>query len=131
MLKCFNELKEALMNTPKFKEILLTRRQEIMNHSAQSIMTESENFPDELDQVTADAERDMVIRIERHKRENLLLINDALHRLQDGNFGTCKECEDQIELRRLIHNPLAVNCFSCQEDLEFQNSKFVPVKIID
>lgn len=119
------------MNLPKFKDILITRRQEIMNHSSRSIAAEAESFPDELDQVSADAERDMVIRIERHKRENLLLINDALHRLQDGNFGVCHECEDQIELRRLVHNPLAVNCFSCQEDLEIQNSKFVPVKIID
>jgi RNA polymerase-binding transcription factor DksA len=60
--------------------------------------------------------------IEWHNRETLeerlREINDAQDRLIDGGYGTCLECGDRIEPRRLAVNPAASLCISCQELLE-------------
>ena len=60
--------------------------------------------------------------IEWHNRETLeerlREINDAQDRLIDGGYGMCLECGDRIEPRRLVVNPAASLCISCQELLE-------------
>ena len=60
--------------------------------------------------------------IEWHNLETLETrlreINDAQDRLLDGNYGMCLECGDRIEPRRLLVNPAASLCLSCQELLE-------------
>lgn len=50
--------------------------------------------------------------------DRLREINDAQDRLLDGCYGVCLECGDRIEPRRLIVNPAASLCISCQELLE-------------
>ena len=60
--------------------------------------------------------------IEWHNRQTLedrlREINDAQDRLIDGGYGVCLECGDRIEPRRLVVNPAASLCISCQELLE-------------
>ena len=60
--------------------------------------------------------------IEWHNRQTLedrlREINDAQDRLIDGGYGMCLECGDRIEPRRLVVNPAASLCISCQELLE-------------
>ena len=60
--------------------------------------------------------------IEWHNRETLddrlREINDAQDRLLDGGYGMCLECGDRIEPGRLVVNPAASLCISCQELLE-------------
>jgi RNA polymerase-binding transcription factor len=57
--------------------------------------------------------------IEWHNRETLeerlREINNAQDRLIDGDYGTCVECGERIEPKRLAVNPAASLCISCQE----------------
>ncbi|MEK6704604.1 MAG: TraR/DksA family transcriptional regulator [Bdellovibrionota bacterium] len=73
---------------------------------------------DELDQATTDMEQSMRMRL--RNRENLYLkkINEALKRIEDGIFGQCEECGEEIELRRLEARPTATLCVSCKEEQE-------------
>jgi len=48
----------------------------------------------------------------------LRLIESALTRVDDGSFGTCQTCGDDIPARRLEVLPWAFNCIHCQERLE-------------
>ena len=50
--------------------------------------------------------------------DRLRHINDAQDRLIDGGYGMCLECGDRIEPRRLVVNPAASLCISCQELFE-------------
>ena len=60
--------------------------------------------------------------IEWHNRqtleERLREIIDAQDRLIDGGYGMCLECGNRIEPGRLVVNPAAALCISCQELLE-------------
>ena len=40
-------------------------------------------------------------------------IDEALRRLSEGDYGTCKSCGRPIEARRLLALPQSVRCASC------------------
>jgi len=52
------------------------------------------------------------------KSETLTKIGEALSRLEEGTFGYCFECGDEISERRLRALPFAVRCKDCEEARE-------------
>lgn len=52
------------------------------------------------------------------KSETLNKINDALGRLEQGNYGNCFECGEEIAEKRLRALPFAVRCKNCEEARE-------------
>jgi RNA polymerase-binding protein DksA len=44
----------------------------------------------------------------------LSLVNGALTRLESGDFGICMDCDEAIEKARLLANPIAKRCLTCQ-----------------
>jgi DnaK suppressor protein len=52
------------------------------------------------------------------KAETLQKINEALARLEDGKYGFCFECGDEIAEQRLRALPFAVRCKDCEEARE-------------
>jgi DnaK suppressor protein len=60
------------------------------------------------------------MRMRLCNRETLYIkkINEALKRMDEGTFGECDECGEDIELRRLEARPTATLCVSCKEEQE-------------
>ncbi len=55
----------------------------------------------------------------QHRREiELQRIAQAFKRLEDGDFGYCVECDDEIPLQRLEIDPAATHCIKCAQALE-------------
>ena len=52
------------------------------------------------------------------KAETLQRIDEALRRLEDGTYGNCFECADEISQQRLRALPFAVRCKDCEEARE-------------
>jgi DnaK suppressor protein len=52
------------------------------------------------------------------KAETLNKINEALARLDEGRYGMCYECGDEIAEARLRALPFAVRCKDCEEERE-------------
>lgn len=50
-------------------------------------------------------------------------IEEALKRLDLGGYGECEECGEDIGLARLMANPVATLCVTCQADREEQASR--------
>ena len=46
------------------------------------------------------------------------LVKGALERLESGGFGICSDCDESIEQARLMANPIAKRCLSCQSKHE-------------
>ncbi len=53
-------------------------------------------------------------------RQNFMLkkIDNALFKIKNGTFGTCEECEGEIEINRLRARPVATQCIACKEEAE-------------
>src|ERR1700687_2932779 len=68
----------------------------------------------------ASEERDRAINfiLSYREREKLLHIDDALQRLDDGNYGVCESCGLEIGEERLTAMPFSRLCRDCQQDQE-------------
>jgi DnaK suppressor protein len=65
-----------------------------------------------------DIQEDIELALIQMKAETLNKINEALARLEDGRYGTCFECGDEIAGARLRALPFAVRCKDCEEARE-------------
>ena len=66
----------------------------------------------------ADIQEDIEFALIQMKAETLQKINEALARLEDGKYGFCFECGDEIAEQRLRALPFAVRCKDCEEARE-------------
>jgi DnaK suppressor protein len=66
----------------------------------------------------ADIQEDIEFALIQMKAETLNKINEALARLEDGTYGYCFECGEDIAEQRLRALPFAVRCKDCEEARE-------------
>jgi DnaK suppressor protein len=73
---------------------------------------------DEVDQAAADSEQSMRMRFNNREVLYYKKVIETLKRIDDGRFGECLECGEDIEVRRLMARPTATHCVSCKEEQE-------------
>lgn len=103
----------------KFKKRLTEMRTEL--DSISTISAESRK-PVELDQTSIgrlsrmDALQGQAMQLETERRRGVerQRIEAALERIEDGNFGYCTVCDEDIAIKRLENDPSVPNCIDCQ-----------------
>ncbi|MDP8988480.1 MAG: TraR/DksA family transcriptional regulator [Acidobacteriota bacterium] len=99
----------------KFKTTLTARASEleglIRNREAAAIETSA----DALDQIQHAVERELALGTLARESSGLRETRAALRRVGEGSFGTCLDCEEEINLKRLNAVPWAARCIACQE----------------
>jgi DnaK suppressor protein len=78
---------------------------------------QSEVF-DAVESSEADIQDDIEFALIQMKSETLNKINDALMRLEQGDYGNCFDCGEEIAEKRLRALPFAVRCKDCEEARE-------------
>ena len=73
---------------------------------------------DAVESSEADIQEDIELALIQMKSETLNKINEALRRLDEGTYGNCFECGDEIAEARLRALPFAVRCKDCEEARE-------------
>ena len=73
---------------------------------------------DAVESAEADIQEDIEFALVQMKSETLNKINDALGRLEQGNYGNCFDCGEEIAEKRLRALPFAVRCKDCEEARE-------------
>lgn len=73
---------------------------------------------DAVESSEADIQEDIEFALIQMKSETLNKINDALARLEHGNYGDCFDCGEEIAEKRLRALPFAVRCKDCEEARE-------------
>jgi DnaK suppressor protein len=73
---------------------------------------------DEIDQAATDIEQSMRMRLCNRETLYIKKVEEALRRIEEGTFGECDECGEDIELRRLEARPTATLCVGCKEEQE-------------
>jgi len=108
----------------ELKKMLEDRRRELMNEvqgRIRDVRTDSSKDREVLDQGESsevDIQEDIEFALIQMKSETLNKIDAALRRLEDGTYGDCFECGDQISEARLRALPFAVRCKDCEEARE-------------
>lgn len=110
----------------ELKHILEERRREILTEvqekmrdvRAEGASGEGQGVLDAAETSEADIQDDIEFALIQMKSETLHKIEEALIRLEEGTFGNCFECGDEISERRLRALPFAVRCKDCEEARE-------------
>jgi DnaK suppressor protein len=108
--------------TLKIRERLLAKRSDLLKLIQSSKSLERDvgdlTFSNEIDLASSLEGREMLFQLTSRDRNELRLIEEALFRINEGTFGACESCEEQISLKRLQIMPLTPLCISCQEAAE-------------
>ena len=99
----------------KYKEILETRQAELVEVLRNRDGITIEKSPDALDEVQNAAERELAIRNLDRESNLLRNVRAALRRIDDGSFGVCVHCDEEISPRRVAAVPWTPYCIQCQE----------------
>jgi DnaK suppressor protein len=101
------------------KKRLLAKRDELLNDLAKnrevSDETVDESAQDMADRATSAYTKEFAYSLSESDRKILLLIDEALGRLEAGTYGTCVNCGQPVQEKRLEAVPWARHCLDCQE----------------
>lgn len=105
----------------KFKRVFEEQRQAILYNDRvvrEDFSVNEDDRYDEVDQAATDMEQSMRMRLRNRELLYLKKIEEALSRIDDGDFGECESCGVDIEVRRLEARPTATLCVGCKEEEE-------------
>ena len=106
----------------KFKTMLEEKRDEIVKKAKQTLnedMTlDSNDLPDEMDLASSEYLQSFTFRLRGREKSFLGKIGKALAKIEDGSFGKCEECEEEISIKRLEARPETTLCIRCKEEQE-------------
>ena len=108
----------------KFRNVLQARQQElarIVSVSQKQGRSVVEDYPqDAAERASIYASKEFFFAHSTQEQRLLKMVSEALERIDDGSYGQCVACDDEINPRRLEAVPWARYCLHCQERLEQQ-----------
>jgi DnaK suppressor protein len=105
----------------KYKKILEAKQAELSGGLRNRDEIVIEKTPDALDEVQLAGERELAIRNLDREANLLRQVRDALRRINDGSYGVCMHCEEEIKPKRLDAVPWTKYCIRCQEAADRQD----------
>jgi DnaK suppressor protein len=108
-----------------FRNLLNERMRELRSEAGKTVedMDEDENFPDPSDRASMESNRNSVLRIRDRERKLIFKIQEALRRLDEGEYGICEECGESIAIERLKARPMTTLCIECKSSQEIAERK--------
>ncbi|THB66411.1 MAG: RNA polymerase-binding protein DksA [Desulfovibrio sp.] len=77
-----------------------------------------EVFADPADRATMESDRAFTLRLRDRERKLIKKIQSAIQRLEDGEYGICEECGEDIGPARLKARPVTKLCIHCKSKQE-------------
>jgi DnaK suppressor protein len=74
--------------------------------------------PDPVDLAVRNYSKNVMLAVSENESRQLVLVDEALLRVEDDEYGTCQNCEKAINQKRLAAIPWARYCLDCQELVE-------------
>ena len=106
-------------NSNKIKEKLLAERELLMTKlSGNDLSVDASETPDPVDLAVRNYSKNVMLAVSENESRQVILINEALERIADEEYGACQNCEKEINPKRLEAVPWARYCLECQELVE-------------
>ncbi|MDD2365583.1 MAG: TraR/DksA family transcriptional regulator [Desulfuromonadaceae bacterium] len=112
--KKWQEIKHIL---ERLKEATLREIKKSVKNGTEAIAA-IEPGGDIYDQASSERDRELGLLLGDREREKIHSIDEALLRIDEGEYGICEECDEDIPLGRLKAMPFTRHCVKCKSDLE-------------
>ena len=113
----------------KLKKALLSERERLLNAASASRKSEfsiaTEDLADETDLTSVELTQGIVFTLREKEQRTLADIDEALQKMEDGSYGCCEDCDEQISAKRLEIFPTARFCVTHQEERERKKKFYV------
>jgi len=104
------------------KEALEHLRQEVLREvratGDASRQLDTDDVPDLGDMSTRSYDRDVLYNLSAVQRQKIRDIDTALELIEQGNYGICLRCGDEIAAKRLEVRPFSRYCVECKAEVE-------------
>jgi len=121
--------KEEYMSSKQleyFRQKLVNWRNELVEESRETISNlrdEVRDVGDEAERATRETENSLELRTRDRYRKLIKKIDQALTRVDEGEYGYCEETGEEIGLPRLEARPIATLCLDAQERWELRQKQ--------
>ncbi len=106
----------------KFRKLLLAQREQLAGNAKKAasgdIHLDPDDFPDEIDTASSEINLQFTGRLREREQGLLAKVNTALKKIEDGEFGECMNCGEDIGVKRLRARPVAELCIDCKSEQE-------------
>ncbi|MBF0559359.1 MAG: RNA polymerase-binding protein DksA [Nitrospirae bacterium] len=107
----------------KLQEIrkkLNRQREELISDAgiALTALPDETTFPELGDQASAEIDRNFMLKLKGRERKLLKKIDEAIEKIDNGTYGICEACGEEINIRRLEARPVTTMCIECKTEQE-------------
>jgi DnaK suppressor protein len=105
-----------------YKKKLVAKREELLRNIARTEeegrQADEDPTVDLADKAANSYTKEFLFGQTNHDRVLLQLVDEALVRIRENNFGLCTNCQEEVQQKRLEAVPWARHCIVCQEKQE-------------
>lgn len=104
-----------------FKDLLIRQLDELQKEGSRTVidLLEHENYAKDLvDIAQMDEARDYTLRIRSRESRLITKIKKSLEDIENGTYGICNLCGEEISIARLKARPVTRHCIECKRKTE-------------
>ena len=104
-----------------FKDLLSRQLEELFERAEKTVAQLIRNgdlSADILDRASSDIDRNYTLRICDRESQLIKKVKTALLKIEEGTFGICESCDEQIAIERLKARPVTAYCIRCKTQME-------------
>ena len=104
------------LKTAEIKDRLTAEREIILTKlNGNDLSIDDSETPDPVDLAVRNYSKNVQLALSENESRQLELIDQALERLEEEEYGLCQNCEKEIHPKRLAAIPWARYCLDCQQ----------------
>ena len=106
----------------RFIKLLNEQRSELLTNARRAVSgdihLDPDDFPDEIDSASSESGLAFIGRLRERERQLIQKIDSALAKIEEGEYGICRVCGEDIGINRLKARPVADMCIDCKSQQE-------------
>ena len=104
-----------------FRHLLIQWMEELLDHADETVeglLDSQEILADPLDRATVESDRIWTLRIRDRESKLIKKIRQSLEDIENGEYGICEDCGEDISIERLKARPITSLCIGCKTKRE-------------
>jgi|APCOG7522876152_1049122.scaffolds.fasta_scaffold22090_1 DnaK suppressor protein len=104
-----------------FRHLLIQWMEELLDHADETVeglLDSQEILADPLDRATVESDRIWTLRIRDRESKLIKKIRQSLEDIENGEYGICEDCGEDISIERLKARPVTSLCIGCKTKRE-------------
>lgn len=118
--KVEKKLSERELKIQEIKKKLIQQKNELLAEAGVALnsLPEESIFPELGDQASSEIDRNFMLRLKGRERKLLKKIDEILDKIDNGTYGICESCGEEINIKRLEARPVTTMCIDCKTEQE-------------